>query len=552
MARSLDQDARDALKRKVLKTGSQALTYQWFVDDPRCPDDVREYLLKMRDPQSLPMSLRRAAHVTPEAKARYRGAVAYEHIAFKCRHNDVVVDPATDEPRALLAGDIYISDDMSVNHPFWYELPAPEMETRARRGDKLAERHGVAVGRQGLYTIDARGKWLGAELIGRPRDAYTSADVLRHFRQVLAEFGMPRIGWVLEKGVWCANTVDGTPAAVVFDDAARDQIVAGLTSLGFMVEHVHTSEGKALIEGAFGHLQKIMDLLEAAPTIGRIRGEMEREKTLMRRVQTGVVHPADAGLPHIDDLIGWVNKAQVFFNGQRKAGRIQKGVPDERWHNDTMEYPLRKLEPQHMGVFMPLKHETEIRQGCVEKKLNGQLYRFSAPELFATLGCGYRVMVAFDPSDPAAGAELFNLEAGSRNLTNAAPGAWLGHAEWEQDRVLFGYTDEVAQSQARRKRFNGAFRDAYAGTGIFGKRAVRANEQRDGLGNVSRVESDSATVAALGRRDRTGPRVMEPEDLSAVLAQAGKPGDAVQENGLADRSHSRLPKIRNRFDLVEA
>ena len=300
------------------------------MDDPLCPDALREYLipkLTSGKPLSLPPSLRRAVKVTPELAAMRLGPTAFGHVGFKSRHSDLVIDPRTGQERKLLAGDIYLSDDMSTNHPFWFNLPDGERRTRAHRGDKLAEKFGVAVGRQGLYTNDARGKWLGVELIGRPTDAYTSADVLRHFRRIIAEWGMPRLAWILEKGVWMARTVDGR-MVVVMDDGARQATIAGLSTLGFDVVHVHTSEGKALIEGAFNHLQAVLDLLEI-PNVGRHRGEMERVEKVMRRVQTGVIHPADAGIPHIVDQAENLRKGMVYGNCKHKFGRIQNGVPDK-------------------------------------------------------------------------------------------------------------------------------------------------------------------------------------------------------------------------------
>ncbi len=372
VADCLPPDFADFIRRKAAKCGSMALAYQFCVDDPACPEELREFLVPKlvgEKPLSLPPSLRRVAKVTSELAAALRGPRALGHIGFKSRHSDLVIDPVTGQERKLLAGDIYLSDDMSTNHPFWFNLPDGERETRAGRGDKLAEKHGVAIGRQGLYTIDARGKWLGCDLIGRPTDAYTSADILRHFRRIIADWGMPRIGWILEKGVWLARAIDGE-IKVVIDDGAREAVVAGLSSLGFAVIHVSTSEGKALIEGAFAHLQAVLDLLEI-PTIGRVRGEMERVEKVIRRVQTGVIHPAEAGIPYIGEHIKNIQKAMVFCNGKPKFGRIQNGVPDEVWSQDTEAHPLRRLTPEQMGVFMPLKYETRIRQGCVDKQLDG-------------------------------------------------------------------------------------------------------------------------------------------------------------------------------------
>jgi hypothetical protein len=551
IAGNLSQDAVDRLRRQVLKCGSVALAVQHFADDPLCPDPLRDKIIAMPNPHAVPLSLRRACNVTPEMEARIRGPVAYQHIGFKCRHNGTVIDPVTNETRDLMAGDLYISDDMSRNRYFWFELSDPEIQTRTNRGDKLARKYGVALGRQGLYTMDAAGKWLGLTLVGCARDAYTSADVLRHMNATLADNGKPRIGWILEKGCWAAQTVDGK--SVWAADEERSRVVGGLSSLGFLVEHVHTSEGKALIESGFGYLQSIQSLFEGAPDIGRVRGEMEKEAKLISRIQLGAMHPGEAGIEHIAEALQNDLKAMVWANSKSKYGRIQKGVPDERWIRDTQRFQLRRLEPKDMGVFMPIKLETEIRQGCVEKKMGGDSFRFTIPELFGTLGAGYKLMMSFDDSNPAAGAEIYNLETGSRNIHNWSFMEWIGHAEWETSRPLFGYSDQVAESMDRGKRFHRAFVQAYAGTGIFGKRATSAIEARDGRGSVaSVVRSD---IRSMPKGDS-----VDTDRVHASLA--GSPEDSkdisvppTSRDTPSGRTDARPPirkRILNRMDLVEA
>lgn len=550
VAGCLDKESVDFIRRKAAMCGSMALAYQFFVDDPACPEALREYLipkLTSGKPLSLPPSLRRAAQVTPELEAMRLGPTAFGHVGFKSRHSDMVIDPRTGQERKLLAGDIFLSDDMSTNHPFWFNLPEGERETRAHRGDKLAEKFGVAVGRQGLYTNDARGKWLGVELIGRPTDAYTSADVLRHFRRIMTEWGMPRIAWILEKGVWMARTVDGRMVVTV-DDQARQTTVAGLSTLGFQVVHVHTSEGKALIEGAFNHLQAVLDLLEI-PTVGRHRGEMERVEKIMRRVQTGVIHPADAGLPYIGDHVGNISKAQVFCNGKHKFGRIQNGVPDEVWTNDTTAHPLRELESEHMGVFMPCKFQTVIRQGCVDKTIDGVCYRFTSPD-FARLGAGYKLAVAFDPGEPQAGAEIYNLETGSRNVDGHRANALICHADHEAELPLFGYTPEVKASNARRKAHRRAFEAAYAGTGLFGKKAGRAIERREADGRLARMEQNLGDAAGTepGGRSRALPAGQE-GGIPAISRRRAQPS-AEEIDRAAAEADALEERLRARGELL--
>lgn len=509
------------LRGLAAKCHSAVLALRRAKDWPDCPPGIRSHLeglFAKGGRIDLPLSLRRLCQVPPEAEAKRKSDTAYGHVALKGRHEAMVRDPRTGKVRELLAGDIYLSDDMSVNHPFWFELPPGETKTRAGRGDKLAEKFGVAVGRQGLYTIDARGKWLGVDLIGRPSDAYTAADVLRHFRHVVRSFGLPRLGWVLEKGVWCARTVDGVRVAVD-DDGAQKRIVAGLESLGIEVRHVWTSEGKALVEGAFGNLQNWLDLQER-PTVGRQRGEMERVEAVLRRVRAGTVHPQDAGLPDIAEELGEIQAAMLRCNETPKNGRIQEGIPDERWARDIEAHPLAMPDGAQWGVFMPWKAETQIRQGHVEATVDGRNYRFTAPEVFAELGSGYRVLMGFDPDDPAAGCCVWNLEKGARNILRVSVGGWLCNAEYSSPMLLWGDDDDArAAHEARKKRFTRAFTAAWAGTGLWGVGAQKGVERSGARSQEPGARSQDAAggpLAAPGKRRALSER--ELDDIEARLA----------------------------------
>ena len=197
-----------------------------------------------------------------------------------------------------------------------------------------------------------------------------------------------------------------------------------------------------------------------------------------------MIHPADAGIPYISDHVENISKGMVFCNGKNKFGRIQNGVPDEVWAHDVLAHPLRELSPEHMGVFMPVKFQTMIRQGCVDKTIDGVLYRFSSPD-FARLGAGYRLAVAFDPGEPAAGAEIYNLETGSRNVDGHKPNAWICHAAHEAELPLFGYSAEVNSGERR------AHRRAFSG--LRGHGPVR----QEGRCAIERREADGAWCAEV-------------------------------------------------------
>jgi len=160
------------------------------------------------------------------------------------------------------------------------------------------------------------------------------------------------------------------------------------------------------------------------------------------------------------------------------------GVPDELWQAAIQAAPLRRMDMKHAGVFLPEKFDTCLKGGHVARTIQGVQYLFGAPEITARLGNGYRMLVCFDPSDPWRGAELFNLEQGTRNVLALPIGAHLGTAEWSEPAPQFGLG--AAETREQRKRFTRAFRSVYFAAGLAGSRGRRILEERDGTGGLRR------------------------------------------------------------------
>jgi hypothetical protein len=101
-------------------------------------------------------------------------------------------------------------------------------------------------------------------------------------RRLFGDYGLPRRGVVLEKGVWHSNAVKGVKLkregmegggedmdpdmlSQIEEDFERpgmsegdkDVIVGGLAKLGIEVKYAFTSFGKATVEGGFNYFQKI-------------------------------------------------------------------------------------------------------------------------------------------------------------------------------------------------------------------------------------------------------------------------------------------------------
>jgi hypothetical protein len=306
--------------------------------------------------------------------------------------------------------------------------------------------------------------------------------------------------------VWKAKAITGEKVEMPEDQ--RQIVVNSLRDLGIHIEYCYQSRGKPFVEGGFDHLQTRMSIeatLRGWRDIGRAAGIKERETKAMMRVRDGVLHPRDAGFPHQAELGIAYQEAIGFLNTHAKEGRLLNGVPDELWQAAIAAKPLRKMNMKHAGVFLPEKFDTALKGGHVSKTINGVHYFFGAPEITARLGNGYRVFACFDPSDPWRGAELFNLEQGTRNVLSLPVGAHLGTAEWSEPAPQFGLGAKETREQ--RKRYTRAFRSVYFASGLAGSRGRRILEERDGTGGLRREnvkgEFDVTRKAATERTEKT-------------------------------------------------
>ncbi len=397
----------------------------------------------------------------------------------------------------------------------------------------LAQRHGVDLGRQGLWAMDfASGRWLGVDVIGRDRDAYRAEDILRFFRKLFSTYGLPRIGIILEKGAWKSKVIVGGQVPVEIDEEigeakAQEALLLSIEhEFGIQVRHCRNAKGKGHIETGFGYLQRTATTFIDSPTYGTWRGEFSRDAKLITAVQTGAKHPKEVGIPPMAEMSKLMENVAVYLNGEEKEGRNQADIPDLRWKAALEAKPPAPLPQAKIHVFFPVKTRATIRGGHVRVPSNGDSFSFAAPSVFAQIGSGRPVMVCFDPTEPSLRATILNYES-STELGKA--GDFLCHAEHVEDAP--GFLLKGANSDdnpGRRRAYNRSFSSYFVAFGVFGKKAVRAHEHRDGRGNVALVEhgepalplpglarhgSDSEGSALIARARSRRPKTREEEDL---------------------------------------
>jgi hypothetical protein len=258
--------AQQKLVQLFVKTRSHALALTLFRHDPLCPAELREWIHTAADEgrsrHAIPPSLRQQMHVTPAVHDKFRGPRTYQLNAITTLRGDFET-LADGTRRTIEPGDWWVFDDMSVNFPFWFASPFGT--------SKLAQRHQVDLGRQTLCAMDvASGKWLGVEVVGRPRDAYRAEDILRFCRKLFTDYGLPRRGLRLERGVWKSKRITGyevteTQAVELQEERAgmaeeeQQRVTGGLQALGLELQYTTSAKGKGEIESGFNFLQRVME-----------------------------------------------------------------------------------------------------------------------------------------------------------------------------------------------------------------------------------------------------------------------------------------------------
>lgn len=413
------------------RTGNMALALARLADQPECPEALRALLLAGQQPIALRRHLRRV--FTPEIEARLRGP-RHAQLHGLVSRRDLTVRLPDGSRAAMTPGYMVELDDMSINQPFWAELPD---------GSFLLTR-------QGLYARDlATGRWLGAELICRPRESYRAADILRFLRHLMLDYGKFAV-LRLEQGIWAARTIAGwriTPSGAVEPFAVDQpetspeqvqQIELGLAQIGVRIQYVQHAHLKGSLEAAFRHLQQVLATFTLdAVNLGAHRGEFEEAAKRLRQARNGHA-PGALGFLEASDAAGRVAQAMIWHNTRSGA--------DQRWDEAYHTRPLPQLHPDEMHVFLPELRQVSVRGGLVSVQFGGQRFDFRA-DLLARLGHGYPLAIRFDPLEPELGCALYNrcVPGNPANFERWAVGEYLGMAAWELPGPQIEITSDEAQ-----------------------------------------------------------------------------------------------------------
>lgn len=530
---TLTEEETKSVRRLVLqRSGSLPLAMEEFVRHPACRPETREVIYAMMDeaaqrrrPVQYPPSLRRAARVTRDEAARFRGRKATQGEEMVNRRALCWVDSEGVE-RPPMANVLFESDDMSGNAPFYY----PD-----------EDRGGFRLGRQILATVDAFTlEGIGVEPIARPKDAYRSEDILRHMLRVIDGRGTLPLLWRLEQGAWASQAVDGVklPCGRVF---------GSLTKL-FQVQHVVKSKGKPFVEGSFDLIQAITDHHSA--TIGRSRGEFEDAAKAMGRIN-GNKQAWSEELVRKNGFVSVRECAELYVQGWQRFNERPKERQGYGYISPAdmrARHPgdVRPLPQGQRWRFCPVKRLATVRGGHVQMQVKDyrEPFRFAVNGVVEGLHLenGYRVLVAFDPQEPAAGCWVFNYEEGAINRHGWAYEEHIMMAPLEERTPVVDFSGlHGRENLARRKKANATANAEYRSIVPRGQKPYQVSARHDGEGNFSKIETgrtasdDREDSADDVREVRRGPaEVARKRDAGEIETPRSGGGYAWLDQMMAD------------------
>jgi transposase-like protein len=497
-----------ALRYAVLVRQSLPLAIEDFLRHPDCRPETRAALMEEKDraarlrrPECWPMSLRRAARVSAEEEALFRGAKHAQELEGVTRRGDYWVDESG-RRLEMRWNTIYVSDDFSSNEPFRYTPPGG-VET---------------VGRQTLATMSVHaGAWLGCSPIGRERDAYRVEDIADHMGDVIAQHGLP-LAWRLERGPWQNTFVDGIEV-----DGPEGRVTWGGLSALFHIHRVFRSRGKGEIETGFDFLQSLM--AHRSTSIGRVRGEHEAGTKLYLAAQRGDPR-ALAAFWDIGAYAADLAAAMREFNSrpkQRRAHGRTMVVPDELMRGA----PSRPLNPNDAWRLCPVKKAATVRKGCIETVVPHYPlpFRFQVngvePGLY--LEHGHAVLIAFHPARPERGCHVFNGDFGVRNRDGLRFGQPLLIAPMAADAPQINLRPDAGAHQARRQAnasVRREFRGILSAGHVHHQAPRRVSSAHDGLGQRETVETGTRTPDSVQPVPvRARPPTLDPRAEQAEIAR---------------------------------
>lgn len=500
---TLSEEEALALRAHCLKHDSMRYAIEQFARDERCSADTRTKILeeldraarRSRDPQ-WPVSLQRAARVTANERAEFRGKKHLQSIALAPRKG-MFWEDASGQRHLIRSHTAWMMDDYSTNQPYVIEVPVWE-------GGRVVGTT-PQVCRQMLVCGDLySGMWLGVESIGRERDAYRAEDILRFILHCIDAHGTMPQRLILERGRWDSKAVHG----IEVWDGHRHVLWGGLGAL-MEVSNGFDSRHKAALESNLSVLQTALH--HTGADIGRKRGEFELATTKMLAVNAGRLDPRAAGFLEQAASEELHAKAMDALNRRPKTREAfdKPVVPMDLMEDAIVPRPLPVSERWR---FCPVKREATIRRGglievAVKEYPRSFLFAVNGVEENVCLENGYAVLIAFDPARPDLGCHVANAEMGSRNRNGYGFGQKILHAMPMDDVPM--WSEKGVEGPTLKRRAASAHRAGFVGIKkhLGDHRPLRVAQSLDEDGRVNRSSNRPEQTLAEPRAAAPRPTV---------------------------------------------
>jgi hypothetical protein len=488
---SVPEAVRRAISLPNLPAGWDAKTRTSFLralklaEPPTCPPELRERILS-RERAGKPFVptrihrqiLARAATVrqfrnAKEASLDYLSAPGGMRMV-----NDFTVFVGKRRARAL---EIVEADDGSINFPVCIPWPYG--------GDRCSDKFGVLVTRgQWLRSIDVGTSYRpGYVYVARPRGSYRGEDALTLVDAICRQHGLPAT-FRFERGVWKSTL-----------------ITTALQMLGIRLDTVYSPHQKPFVEGGFNQDWTKLSAHFPQCDLGRFAGDTHETNLLVQSCRAGATDPRkhfpllETAMAAFREITDEENQTPV------NSDHHGRWIPAQRWQEDLAEFPVRPLDPASAWMLAPMIREWTVNGMLVGGRIPifeelSVPFDFSAPWLPQYDGA--RVRVHFDPALPRCIGHLVLAQP----WHGQASGTVLGPAEQINDqagyvRLVMGWAKqpEMAGHKARQQAAAG-LRRAVRGIVPTG-RGLSTDEERDGMGTVTKVESGKAETGKAESRN---------------------------------------------------
>jgi hypothetical protein len=489
------------VKRLTIQSESLPLALERLSDVGHCSAEARDLIDRYREKGDYPPSFYELFHVTENEWALAKGEKHFQGLTYNARRGMWILDEAGVR-HELFAGDLVEADDVSVDVPYYVQLPNGSF----------------SVGRQLLVFRDVRSrKFLGAYAVARDRDSYRGEDIARACRELILSWGL--VGrFRFERGAWESEPIAGIK---VGEAGARWGGIAQLVP----TNNVFTSNAKGGIEGSFRMLHKVLGLYGVR--IGKTRGEYEEPTADMLAVNAGRKDPRACGFIAWEKVLDVLGKAFTQLNGRpvHFAELGAKVAPDDAWAKDMQARAggrLPSCPADMLWHFLPVKREVSasvVQAGHVKVSVAGYplpfFFRIGGPNPaeggtpFPFIERGHKLIVAFDPQRAAEGAVIFNSERGPMNTQGWRPLQRLFVAPPGEEAPQIDLSGRAGQATnvVAAKVANQQVRAAFTGIGLYGQGARQVRQDHDGKGNISRVERGAPARTVAPAPVAHGPRI---------------------------------------------